>query len=380
MSRTRWVVGALVVLLGIPCGAANAKRSKAPKGPRVEEVTVPGHGGFELPGKVAVPARTGDEEVERVIVLLHGSGPQDMDEDLATVTEGGQENKPFQVLSDALVEAGFAVVRYHKRSYMVRQLIAENALYIEEEEFLAFNDNALEYLVEDAAAAAAFARERYPEADVYLLGHSQGTYLGLQVAHAHDWIAGVGMIGFYGARLEVLAFEQTVYRSLSTFREVDGDEDGVLSAEEMAAHPVGQALAADLGKIDPDGDGALSEAEFMGGTFSNLLVQELIPATYTRKETEYPAVGSIVAGLDIPLVFLSGMLDNQTPAYHSMAIQACNEIDWHKTNLTFRYYDGLGHALDPRTGYDELVFRPMDPEAVADLVQTLDVAFGGSAE
>jgi pimeloyl-ACP methyl ester carboxylesterase len=369
----------LVTLLLIPCVSAQA-RKKAPKEPRVEEVVLTGFGGFELPGKVTIPAKIEDDEVERVIVLLHGSGPQDMDEDITAHTLERQENKPFVVLSDALVEAGFSVVRYHKRSFVVRQMIGEDPLYLESEEFKSFNDDPLEALVEDAAAVAGYARERFPQAGIHLLGHSQGTYLGLQVAHANDWIAGVGMIGFYGARLETMAFEQVVYRSMSTFHGIDGDGDGVLSAEEMAAHPIGMALAAGLAPIDPNGDGALTEAEYMGANFSNMLARELIPATYTRRETEYPAVGTIVAGLEIPLVFLSGMLDNQTPAYHTMAIQACNEAEWNKTNLTFRYYDGLGHALDPRNSYDELIFRLMDPAALADLVATLDGAFAAAAE
>lgn len=369
----RIVVAILVAALGLPWGVAHAKKKTME--PTVEDVTLAGFGGFELPAKVSVPGKTPDDEVKRVIVLLHGSGPQDMDEDLTAQTEGGVENRPFRVLADAMNDVGFAVVRYHKRSYRVRQILAQDPLYIEDEAFQAFNDNALEYLVEDAAAAATYARERFPQANVYLLGHSQGTYLALQVAHSHDWIAGVAMLGFYGARLEVLAFEQIVYRSLYMFRTIDTDGDRSLSAEELAAHPIGAALAAELSPIDPDGDGALSEAEFMGANFSNMLVGELIPASYTRQETRYPAPATLVAELDIPLVFLSGMLDNQTPAYHTMAIQACNEIDWHKDNLTFRYYDGLGHALDPRTAYDDLMFRPMDAEALVDVMLTLDQAF-----
>lgn len=379
MQKTRIWATALVVLLALPGGTASAKR-KAPPEPRVEEVTFAGLEGFELPGKVTVPGGMKDGEVTRVVVLIHGSGPQDMDEDLAQMSEGWERIPFFEQLSDALVGAGFATARFHKRSYLIRKTLENDLLYVEDPEFIAFNEDALRYLVEDAAAVAAQTRERFPAAEVYLLGHSQGTYIGLQLAGEHDWIAGVGMIGFYGSRLETLAFEQVVYRSTDLFLSMDGDGDGVATREEMVGHPLGVQLAAELEPIDTDGDGALSRAEFMGANYSNLLVQELIPASYSRRETEYPTPASLIKELAIPLVFFSGMLDNQTPAYQTMGVQAVNSISWKKDNLTFRYYDGLGHALDPRDAYDDLVFRPADAEALGDVVQTLDQRFSTSAE
>jgi len=380
MSWKRVWLGALIVALGIPCGGAQAKKKKAPPAPRVDEVVFTGLEGFELPGKVTVPAKVADDEVERVVVLIHGSGPQDMDEDLAQMSEGWERIPFFEQLSGALVDAGFATVRYHKRSYLIRKTLEKDLLYFEDPEFLAFHEDALRYLVEDAAAVAAQARERFPAAKVYLLGHSQGTYIGLQLAGEHDWIAGVGMIGFYGSRLETLAFEQVVYRSNGLFQSMDGDRDGVATREEMVGHPLGVQLAAELEPIDTDGDGALSRAEFMGANYRKLLVQELIPASYSRRETEYPTPASLIERLPIPLVFFSGMLDNQTPAYQTMGVQAVNRIYWKNDNLTFRYYDGLGHALDPRAAYDDLVVRPADAGTLADVAATLDQAFVLPAE
>ena len=203
MSWKRVWLGALILALGVPCGVARAKKKKAPPEPRVDEVVFTGLEGFELPGKVTVPPRTKDEDVTRVVVLIHGSGPQDMDEDLSVWTEGQQPNRFFERLSDVLVTAGFATVRYDKRSYVVRQRLATDPLYSEEPAFSAFQSDGLRYLVEDAAAVAVQAKERFPAAQVHLLGHSQGTTLGLLVAGENEWIAGVGMIGFYGAKLEL---------------------------------------------------------------------------------------------------------------------------------------------------------------------------------
>jgi pimeloyl-ACP methyl ester carboxylesterase len=344
---------------------------------REEAVTLEGYQGYPLPAKFAAPGKVKDAKIGRVVVLIHGSGPNGMDEDLSAVTEGGQPLLFFKELSDALVGQGFAVLRYDKRSYDVKGKIEADPAYAESEEFTGFQANPLLVLVEDATAMAARAQERYPAARVYLVGHSQGTTIALQVAHTHPEIAGVGMIGYAGASLDTLVHEQLVYRSLSLFERLDADGSGAIDGQEIktSGDPTAMVVWMQMGLLDLDADGLLSRDEYKAGNYSNVVMLDMIPSQYRIQEATYPTPASIIKGLEIPLAFFNGTLDNQTCVYYAMGIEMANKLTWTKDNLTFRYYDGLGHALDPRSSYDEVLFHPIDPTALADVAATLSQVF-----
>ena len=61
---------------------------------------------YPLDGKITTPK---EGEVLAGIVLVHGSGPNDMDETIGV-------NKPFSDLAYGLASKGFAVLRYDKRT------------------------------------------------------------------------------------------------------------------------------------------------------------------------------------------------------------------------------------------------------------------------
>src|SRR5262245_24666325 len=64
-------------------------------------------GRFELPGILTLPKTPGTHPA---VVLVHGSGPNDMDESLGP-------NKTFKDLAYGLASRGVAVLRYEKRSH-----------------------------------------------------------------------------------------------------------------------------------------------------------------------------------------------------------------------------------------------------------------------
>jgi uncharacterized protein len=122
---------------------------------RERSVTV-GSGDWALPGKLTLPVGAGPFPC---VVLVHGSGPQDMDE-----TIGG--NRPFRDLAWGLAARGVAVLRYDKRTFAHGARMAGIAATI----------TTKEEVVDDAVAALALARST-PEIDprrVILAGHSLG--------------------------------------------------------------------------------------------------------------------------------------------------------------------------------------------------------------
>ena len=109
----------------------------------------------ELPGILTLPAGDGPFPA---IVLVHGSGPNDMDETIGNV-------KPFRDLAEGLAEKGVAVYRYDKRSYTYGTVLADN-----------HQITLMEETVDDAAAAVQLLaqQEKIDPERIYVLGHSLG--------------------------------------------------------------------------------------------------------------------------------------------------------------------------------------------------------------
>lgn len=332
---------------------------------------------FPLAGALRLPAGATKADLEKVVVLLHGAGPQSMDSDLAAVTEGKRPNPFFRDLTDHLVAAGLGVIRYHKRSHQAGLRQKADSTFKDSESFKAFAADPLGAFLADAAAALDWAARELPAASRVLLGHSQGCYLALQLTRTRPDLAGVGLIGLGLQPLDTLVFEQTAYRPLAIFGRVDGDGDGRLTDAELAADdPEAAALRAQLAVLDLDGDGAIGRSEFVGGNLSNGLLKDMFSTAYRVAEARLPTLPAILRGLEKPLAVFQGEWDNQTPAHNARAVQLAARHVW-KRPWAFRFYPGRGHALDPRDRYDDLVYRRADPAALAD-VAAVTAALGAA--
>ncbi|MDP7033485.1 MAG: hypothetical protein QF752_03225 [Planctomycetota bacterium] len=338
-----------------------------------ERVKIASFDGAELEAELSVPDGVTPVELRSLVVLIHGSGPQGMDADLTRVTRNEERNLLFVACRDALLESGFGVLRYHKRSYQIRKILKEDPSYKDSEAFRAFDENPLRYIVDDARAVAEWAHKRAPKAAVSLLGFSQGTYVGLQVADQLDWIRGVGLVGFYTGMLDNTLFEQLIYRPARVFRDLDADRNERLSKEELGAKGHDRyrmALLAQFPMLDQNRDESIGLDEFKAGNLTNILLRDLL-GTYRKQEVLYPRVEEILKRLKVPVCFFNGAWDNQTPVYHTLAVRFLNQAVWKKETLHFRIFPELGHILDRRDSYDDLLYRPIDAEALGELVRDL---------
>jgi pimeloyl-ACP methyl ester carboxylesterase len=332
--------------------------------------------GFVLDGMIAEPDGDRAGQKEKVVILLHGSGPQSMDEDLTAVTEGGKKNLWFKEISDALAGVGFTVVRYHKRTQQCNLKIAEDSAYIKSEEFQGFTANWLKLFVDDAVDCARYVQTTRPEAGIYFLGHSQGSYVALQAAHQLESIRGVALIGFYLFGVETALMEQTVYRPMGHFRNLDVNGDDTLDADELAVEdPVAAQLRPQVPVVDSDGDGTISDVELKAGNLSNLLVIDLGLAAFTRQEATYPRQADILRDAEFKVIFLQGLWDNQTPAYHAKAVELAARHVWKKENFRFTWFPELGHALDRRDSYEDITYDTIDDDAKQQLARQLQEFF-----
>ena len=144
-----------------------------------------------------------------VLVLVHGSGPNDRDETIGA-------NRPFRDLAWGLASRGVAVLRYDKRTFAHPRSLGADVT-VEEEVVLDAVD-----AVRAARAAAGVRGER-----VFLLGHSLGGTLAPEIAARAGGVCGLVLLAA-GARAlpEVLAEQIAYVASLP--------EAGPVSPEELA--------------------------------------------------------------------------------------------------------------------------------------------------
>ncbi len=126
-----------------------------------------------------------------IVVLVHGSGPADMDQTVGP-------NKTFKDISVGLASQGIATIRYVKRT-MVYQL--EGALTVKEE------------TIDDAVAAIALAKKMQGvnAKKVFLYGHSLGGMLAPRIATSVPDIAGVIIAAGPARTLTDLIIDQNKY-------------------------------------------------------------------------------------------------------------------------------------------------------------------------
>lgn len=168
------------------------------------EVTI-GEGEWVLPGTLSLPKGAGPSPV---VVLVHGSGPNDRDETIGP-------NKPFRDLAWGLASRGIAVLRYEKRTKIYgEKMQTDPGLTVREE------------TIDDALAAVRLLRQREdidPDR-IFVLGHSLGGMLAPRIGAADPDIAGLIVLAGLTRPLEDTVIDQFTYIfSL----------DGTISAEEQ---------------------------------------------------------------------------------------------------------------------------------------------------
>lgn len=320
--------------------------------------------GFPLAAEVEIPNGAMGKDVKRVIVLVHGSGPQSLDVDLGPVTvPSGSQNLYFKDLAGALRRQGFTTIRYDKRSYEFKTRIEKDPKVKDSNDLKRYSQRPLDYTIRDAEHFAKFATRSFPKAAVYMLGHSEGTRVVLEVAKRNAFIKGVVLIGFSNESLATSVFEQTVYRPLSYFEELDKDRNGFLDAGELGSEsPVSKSILGQMGTLDLDLDAKLSQDEFKAGNYSNLhLMDGLYNSGYALDEAKLARPSVLIREAKYKILFLQGEWDNQTPSYFARSIEIVNRLHWKKPNLEFRYFAKAGHALDPRASRDDLSYRRVPP-------------------
>jgi pimeloyl-ACP methyl ester carboxylesterase len=166
-----------------------------------EDTLTFGAEGWKLTATLSLPK--GSARVP-VVILVHGSGPNDRDETIGP-------NKPFRDIAMGLASKGIAVLRYDKRTFLHSSRMTSVPVTLDNE------------VIDDALLAIAEMR-RHPRIDssrVYIFGHSLGGMLAPEISSRDGRLAGI-ILGAAPARpFAIVLSEQLAY--LDTLARASGD-------------------------------------------------------------------------------------------------------------------------------------------------------------
>lgn len=264
---------------------------------REQEISIKFTGG-ELAGILTTPKGATNFPV---VILVHGSGPSDMDETIGP-------NKPFKDLAAGLAAKGIASIRYVKRT-MVYPSYFNKAFTVKEE------------VIDDALAAIAVART-FPgvnKGQIYLFGHSLGGMLAPRIASIAPDLNGIILAAAPARKFADVVFEQNryLYQALK-----DTSAAGKQQFQD-AANEIDKTRLLKLGAIAPD-------SIILGA-----------PASYWIDLNTYDQLAA-VKKIKNRILVLQGELDFQ------VSVQDYNL--WKSTlgankNATFKLYPDLNHLL-----------------------------------
>ncbi len=263
---------------------------------------------WELAGKITRQS-TGQSTV--AVVLVHGSGPGDMDESIYA-------NKPFRDIAWGLAKQGIDVLRYDKRTYTYGSKMADmtDSITVKEE------------TTDDAITAGQLLRDQgYNQ--VYIVGYSLGGMLAPRIALQSGGIfSGLIILAGSPRPLTDIIIDQNkaVIAALSDKNEIVKNQ---------------QLLTAEKEKLSQLPN--WSESELAKNTVFG------IPANYVKEIQSYDAA-AIAQSIHKPFLILQGDDDVQISPKEDFT--AWETVLAGNPQAEFFLYPGLNHLFMPSHGSD----------------------------
>ncbi len=289
------------LIAGIHRGNVQASNPAEISDDIVEKEVRFGKEGWELPGTLTVPkGETGCP----VLILVHGSGPNDRDETIGP-------NKPFRDIAWGLAKKGIGTLRYDKRTYVYNNKFINSA-----GDFTVYEET-----VEDASLALEYLKtlDDTDSSKIYILGHSLGGMLIPRIAQITPDAAGYIVMAGAVTPLEELMADQVKYIS---------ELDGTLSDQEKSAIEAYEKMRENVKSLDKDSD--LKSTDLFGISNSYWLdLKGYNPAESAREITK-------------PLLVLQGKRDYQIP---EKEFEKWKKALGNRQNVSYRLYEGLNHLF-----------------------------------
>lgn len=273
-----------------------------PEGIKEQSIIVGENTTFPLKGKITSSKK---ETSEIAVVLVHGSGPQDMDSTIFT-------NKPFRDIAWGLASYGIDVLRYNKRTYSHGASLSKDdlaTLTVEQE------------TIEDAILAANLLQEKGYK-HIFLIGHSLGGMLSMRIETESDGLfSGIIMLASSPRTLIDIIIDQNEDYIATLTLEKDKKEGNKIVKDEK-----NKLLA-----INDWNQKQLKENTIFGLTGN--YVKDLL--TFDTAQ--------LASNINKPVLVLQGAKDFQI--YADKDFPLWKEALAHNKNAEFILYDNLNHLF-----------------------------------
>jgi uncharacterized protein len=301
----------------------------ADKGKFSEEQVTVGARGWPLPGTLTRPRGISSPPL---LILVHGSGPNDRDESLGP-------NKPFRDLAHGLASRGIAVLRYDKRTFAQKEKLVK--------EGLGKTITIKEEVIDDVLATLATARglAGIDPDRIFVLGHSGGGSLAPLVAQRDGKLAGIILMAATSRPMEDVLREQ-----LRHVKSVDPDQADAVEKIEKDVERVFAGMKNGTARDDENVLGA--------------------PVKYWKSwQTIEPA--RLAAGVKgLPVLVLQGGRDYQATQADLEGFRAALRG---RPNTVFHLYPDLNHLFQKGKGKavpkEYLKPAPVDQKVVDDIAR-----------
>jgi dienelactone hydrolase len=285
--------------------------------------------GMVLQGILTVPT---SGENFACVILVHGSGPNDMDETIGN-------NKVFRDIAWELAELGIATYRYNKSTYQYPELFVGNLDMTLEEE-----------TVNDAIEISSLisSNSLIDSTSVYILGHSLGGNALPLIAQNINYISGYIIMAGNTRPLEDLMVEQTEYL-INIDNVVTIDEQNYLDN-----------LNGEVKKIK-NIDNYNREEMILG-----------VNAEYWRYLSNYDPIKT-AANITVPVLVLQGLRDYQVTIkdYNGWYNAYADNDSW-----TFKTYQDLNHLMMtgnvPSVPSEYNIASNVDEKVIIDIVSWIN--------
>lgn len=333
-------------------------------------------------------AQVGQVSVKRpAIVLIPGSGANGPEEMIpGSFTEDGNDHGLFLQMAESFSSAGWNVLCLGKpgveffAEFNIDHWFYDRSLY---------QNSTWQDLVVNLGEGVDFLRAR-PEVDpaqIYVLGHSEGTRVAVDYATKDPNVKGLLLLGYSGEDIKTTLEWQFYKRPIEYLiaPDVDGNHDQEISREELSRWAIGSGDALEGATIDFGDKDKLSFAEIETQLRSSPVLKQTYDKIknsnlYSGGQFDIGPIYQKTASLTMPVYIFTGVLDLQTQPKEAIAAESfCRQVG--KSDCYVNLVQGLGHGFSPPRGprrhpLADLTVGPVAPTFLDTLAQ-LAAGLGG---